>query len=261
MALFENTIFSGIRGSIDTVTFYRRKGKTYVRRKIMRRKAPTTPAQTKNETRFGRFQKTVKAFKEIIHLGFSDKDGSRRKGRFNSLNLQHLKLLNGLECLDYSSLQVSEGSLEKLSDLRLQTKGRTIFLSWKVEEEVAIEQKTIICIFNQTRHKAIYTEVLSTSGQAEYTLPEDWEKKDCHIYLFSMLGNKRSDSRYLSFYSFSLRVSKDFLKIPFRKSIVSLRSIKETSQFFGTSFVFYGHQTKESHKTGWKDIVFSGLAL
>ncbi|MCB1159179.1 MAG: hypothetical protein KDK45_16885, partial [Leptospiraceae bacterium] len=86
MALFENTIFSALRGSIDTVTFYRRNGKTYIRRKIMRRKVPTTPAQAKNESRFGRFQKTAKAFKEMIHLGFSDKDGSRRKGRFNSLN-------------------------------------------------------------------------------------------------------------------------------------------------------------------------------
>ncbi|MCB1160990.1 MAG: hypothetical protein KDK45_26045, partial [Leptospiraceae bacterium] len=197
MALFENTIFSSLRGSIDMVTFYRRNGKTYVRRKIMRRKAPTTSAQTRNETKFGRFQKTVKAFKDIIHLGFSYKDGSKRKGRFISLNLQTLKQEETLEYLDCSSLRLSEGSLEKLSLVRVNSKGRTIHLSWEVEEDVATGQKTIICIFNQAQHKVIYAEAQTASGKAECILPEDWKKETCHVYLFSMIDDKRSDSQYL----------------------------------------------------------------
>ena len=106
--------------------------------------------------------------------------------------------------LDFSKLIISEGTLNKTPQVRLeQVGGSTVKIEWNAEKLLGHNpaDNVNLVFLNQTSKSVILKQnvALSSAGSAEVDLPLDWMDKEVHswIYFTSPNGILYSTSQYI----------------------------------------------------------------
>ena len=202
MALFKSTTFGKISGKHGTAVAALFKNGTNILKVFRKASNPDTPGQKNQRGKFGFVVKELNCMRSVFTITFDGQYGINRvvsMAMKTSLTGEYPDFK-----LDYSKIIISEGTLNKTAQVRLeQVGGSTVKIDWNAEKLLGRNPAEIVNLvfLNQTSKTVILKQdiALSGAGSAEVDLPVDWMDKELHswIYFTSPNGIQYSTSQYI----------------------------------------------------------------
>ena len=202
MARFKSSTFGKISGKHGTAVAALRKDGTNILKVLRIASNPDTLGQKNQRGKFGFVVRELNCMRQIFTITFDGQYGINRavsKAMKTALTGEYPDFK-----LDYSKLIISEGTLNKTAQVRLeQVGGSTVKIDWNAEELLGRNPAEIVNLvfLNQTSKSVILKQnvALSGAGSAQVDLPVDWMDKELHswIYFTSPNGILYSTSQYI----------------------------------------------------------------
>ena len=202
MALFKSTTFGKISGKHGPAVAALFKNGTNILKVFRKASNPDTPRQKNQRSKFGFVVKELNCMRSVFTITFDGQYGINRvvsMAMKTSLTGEYPDFK-----LDYSKIIISEGTLNKTAQVRLeQVGGSTVKIDWNAEELLGRNpaDNVNLVFLNQTSKSVILKQnvALSGAGSAEVDLPVNWLDKELHswIYFTSPNGIQYSTSQYI----------------------------------------------------------------
>jgi len=163
---------------------------------------PDTPGQKNQRGKFGFVVRELNCMRSVFTITFGGQYGINRavsRAMKTALTGEYPDFK-----LDYSKLIISDGSLAKTAQVRLeQLGGSVVRINWNVDALFGRnpEDNVNLVFLNQPSKSVIMKQdyVLRGTGSAVVDLPAHWMDKEIHswIYFTSPIGTSYSTSQYI----------------------------------------------------------------
>lgn len=153
-----------IRGKVDNVVFYKRYGKTYIRRTpTFKRKRTFTPAQQLAKAKFGMATRFVKHIRTILDDTYREHKGKgsvfhKAVGQVNALatigdTLETVNLVPEVLPLSYGSLAPAQSAQVNVLSVGETKRPHQLELTWEVAAGHSLDMVSIIVLMKYTENR------------------------------------------------------------------------------------------------------------
>ena len=160
MAKIDAGIIRAVSGKLGNVVAMNRGNETFLRMKAVKVNNPQTEAQLAQRARFGMVMQFVRPLTGVIKIGLKNNPlGKTAYGYLISSVLQ--KAVTGEypnQVIDYAAVQISEGGLLQVSDVKAEIKEGALEFSWVYEANDdftgwSAEDQVILVVYNVTKRQ------------------------------------------------------------------------------------------------------------
>ena len=178
-------------GRIGPVVVYDRIGTKVIREYVVP-KDPKTDAQLAQRKKLSLANKGLAPLREVIKKGYKDNTKA-----YNMLIKQVMREFIVGEypdfSIDYSKIKITEGKLRLPENIIFHTDNQTNSISLSWDTSIAnmpiinegSDKVNLVCLnMKSMETKIFYRVAIRRDGKAEFSLPENWEINDTHIWLY-----------------------------------------------------------------------------
>lgn len=204
MARFNASILGEATGNAGRANFYRWRGKSFVRgRMIERGNANATAAQISVQQRFTILSEFLKKFTPALRLGFVKvPDGKTYMNVAFTANWDAVKDNGGSWALTYANVAMSNGVDEFSISAIKNPSGNNVDFTWKAPRPTDLfyqDGRMCACAYNSANAKSIVfiASLTASSASFDYSKLVTGEDDDISIWYFATTGIISSPSTYL----------------------------------------------------------------
>ncbi len=208
MAEFNSYLLGKASKSVGNVTLFYTRAKNIARAKIFRRKDTVTPEILTQRAKLGILSKEGRRMLPVIRKGFVGVGKGSPSNAFVQLNMDAVEVDGDYNAtIDYPQLRVASGiQITPKVTATFDAEGQQysfVVEAQDEEEGFALTDDKVYAVLYESELKRTRMVDLGTRGGAAtqpYSLPEDWDAANVHLYAFATTANGReaSDSVYLT---------------------------------------------------------------